>query len=78
MGQIDPKTACLPAFSTYKWLVKFTLGGKAKRSAAMPKDNMPALGYAELGHVTQPPELVASSHKYGPLVGPPAADGSDR
>jgi hypothetical protein len=33
-----------------------------KRSAAMPKENIPALGYAELGHATQPPGLVASSH----------------
>jgi len=26
----------------------------AKRSAAMPRESMPALGYAELGHATQP------------------------
>jgi hypothetical protein len=37
----------------------------AKRSAAMPKENMPALGYTELGHATQPPGLVALSH-YSP------------
>jgi len=37
-------------------------GGMVKRSAAMPMENMPARGCAELGHATQSQGFGASAH----------------